>query len=125
MTRQSIRIELIEDDRLLARQFIGQLSHEIGWIVHHSTDAVEAIRSIDEVLPDIIILDVLLPAATAFTLLHELQSYEDTRIIPVIICSSIAENLSLNELSPYGVVAVLDKATLTPEELRRAVQVAL
>lgn len=125
MSTSSIRIELIEDDRLLAQQFTRQLLSEAGWSVHHSSDVVEAIRSIDETLPDVIILDVLLPAATAFTLLHELQSYEDTRVIPIIICSSIAESLSLNELSPYGVIAILDKATVTPESLRRAVRAAL
>ena len=125
MNAPTVSIELIEDDRLLAAQFVRQLSAEDGWTVHHSNDAVEAIQAIDAKLPDVIMLDVLLPAATAFTLLHELQSYDDTRRIPVILCSSIAESLSLEELSPYGVVAILSKATITPEALRRAVRVAL
>jgi CheY-like chemotaxis protein len=125
MTGPSTRIELIEDDRLLAQQFIHQLSNEGGWTIHHSSDVVEAIHSIDTHLPQVIVLDVLLPAATAFTLLHELQSYDDTRVIPVIVCSSIAEDLAREDLSPYGVVAVLDKATVTPDQLRRAVRAAL
>jgi CheY-like chemotaxis protein len=116
------RIELIEDDALLAQQFVGTLA-KAGYDVHHSSHAPGAMAAIDAHVPDCIVLDLLLPATTGFTLLHELQSYEDTRGIPVVVCSSVA--VSLEELRPYGVVRVLDKTTMKPEDIATAVRAAL
>lgn len=121
MTR-SMNVELVEDDALLARQFVWALERE-GYAVHHSHHAKEAILAIDEALPDVIVLDVLLPATTGFTLLHELQSYDDTRVIPVIICSSVP--LTMKELASYGVRRIIDKTTMVPGDLIKAVRAVL
>ena len=117
-----IKVELIEDDTLLARQFVASLQKE-GYDVHHSHHAKEAMVIIDELLPDVIILDVLLPVTTGFTLLHELQSYDDTRAIPVIICSSVS--LTPKEVESYGVRRVIDKTTMLPDDLVKAVRAVL
>ncbi len=121
MTR-SMNVELVEDDALLARQFVWAFERE-GYTVHHSHHAKEAILAIDEALPDVIVLDVLLPATTGFALLHELQSYDDTRVIPVIICSSVP--LTMKELASYGVRRIIDKTTMVPGDLIKAVRAVL
>ena len=117
-----IKVELIEDDILLARQFVASLQ-KAGYDVHHSHHAKEAMVTIDELLPDVIILDILLPVTTGFTLLHELQSYDDTRASPVIICSSVP--LTLKEVESYGVRRVIDKTTMLPDDLVKAVRAVL
>lgn len=117
-----IKVELVEDDVLLARQFAASLGRE-GYEVHHSHHASEAMMAIDEAMPDVIILDVLLPATTGFALLHELQSYDDTRQIPVIICSSIP--LTLKEVASYGVRRIIDKTTMRPNDLGKAIRAVL
>lgn len=122
MTGRTIAVELIEDDILLARQFTATLA-KAGYTVHHSHHALEAMAFIDETPPDVIILDILLPATTGFTLLHELQSYDDTRKIPVIVCSSIVP--ALEEVSPYGVKRVIDKTTMHPDDLVKAIRAVL
>ena len=116
---KAVTIELIEDDTLLARQFVTSLERE-GYQVHHSHHAKEAMIAIDEALPDVIILDVLLPATTGFALLHELQSYDDTRAIPVVICSSVP--LTMKEVVSYGVRRIIDKTTMVPGDLTAAVR---
>lgn len=122
MSELHFTIELIEDDALLARHFISTLE-KAGYTVHHSHHALESMTYIDKNLPDVIVLDLLLPVTTGFTLLHELQSYDDTRTIPVIVCSSIIS--SLEELQPYGVKRVLDKTTMRPSDLIAAVRAVL
>ena len=74
---------LVEDDPWLAELEAVMLS-DAGFTVVHSPHAPSAIAKIDQTQPDIIILDVLLTGSTAFALLHELQSYSDTKTIPVI-----------------------------------------
>lgn len=119
MTNYSILI--IEDDVWLAEQYVRVLSRE-GYKTIISSDAQTAINAIDDNHIGAIILDVLLTGSTAFTLLHELQSYEDTGVIPIVLCTNLANELSLNDLKPYGVRRILDKTTMIPDDLVTALR---
>jgi CheY-like chemotaxis protein len=114
MSNQSVLI--VEDDKWLAEQYERVLRKE-GYKVTISLHAQAAIEAIDKILPDAIIMDVLLTGSTAFTLLHELQSYSDTGEIPVILCTNLATELSLDDVKPYGVRQLLDKTTMLPDDL--------
>lgn len=120
----SQKVLIIEDDTWLADDLCQLLVAE-GYTVEVSPHALSAIDTIDSFHPDCLVLDVLLPGTTGFTLLHELQSYDDTGKLPVIICSSIAGDLKKEELAPYGVHRLLDKTTMTPADIVAAVRSAL
>lgn len=80
------------------------------------TNAIEAMAAIGNgVMPDLVFLDVLLDGPDGFTMLNEMMSYEDTAKIPIVIMSSL--ELTGQDLSAYGVVGVLPKETMTPEEI--------
>ena len=66
-------------------------------------------------LPKLIFLDILLDGPDGFTLLNELASYTDTAAIPVVVVSSL--DFKGLDLTEYGVVGVLDKAEMLPEEI--------
>ena len=72
-------------------------------------------NNLDDALPDLIFLDILLSGPDGFTFLNELISYHDTAKIPVVIISSL--DLKDRDLSVYGVVGVLNKDTMRPEEI--------
>lgn len=118
------KILLVEDDPWLAELEERVLSKE-GYRVRIATDGDAAIDLIDDELPDLIVLDMLLTGTTAFALLHELQSYGDTGLIPVIICTNMAENLELDELSVYGVRRIVNKSTMQPSDLVAAARSVL
>lgn len=113
-------IVLVEDDVWSATALRRVLEAD-DWQVNHATHAVAAMDLIDQVTPNLIITDMFLPATTAMSLLHELQSHPDLAAIPVILCSNAADRLTLDQLRPYGVRALLDKATMTPASIRAAV----
>ena len=115
---------LVEDDAWQAEHFARQLELH-GYTVSVAGSAEAAIHDVDTVRPDVIILDLMLPGSNGVALLHELRSYADTGTIPVIMCSSIASNLSREQLSAYGVVDIIDKTTIQPDELVVAVRGAL
>lgn len=83
-------------------------------------DAVTAMDALRENLPDLILLDVMLTGPDGFTFLNEMISYNDTAKIPVILITTL--DLSSRDLSHYGVRRILDKATMTPEDIRTAVR---
>lgn len=122
MKKQSVLI--VEDDSWLAEQ-LSRVLNRAGFKTTVSAHALAAITAIDEIHPDVIVLDILLTGSTAFALLHELQSYGDTGSIPVVICTNLASELSLDNLRPYGVRSILDKTTMLPEDVGLAVRSVL
>jgi len=123
MTRAKT-ILIVEDDAWQAEHFERQLTRH-GYRVVVVGSAPEAINQVGSVRPDVIVLDLLLPGANGITLLHELRSYTDTGAIPVILCSSIASTLPVDQLQAYGVVKVIDKTTIKPDDLVVAIRGAL
>lgn len=118
-------ILLIEDDQWLADSYLVVLRAQ-GHEVTQLSTAHEAMEWMKTQIPALIIADVLLGDHNSFTLFHELQSYPDTASIPVIVCTTLGKGqFSGAQLSSYGIVEVLDKTTLTPDQLLLAIETHL
>ncbi len=114
---------LVEDDAWLAGSYQATIEPICRCRIVSSAQA--AMDAIDEERPSVVIVDMLIEHGTAIDLLHEMQSHSDTSPLPIIVCSGIGSTLSLGDLRSYGVIAVRDKATLTPVMLRQEVEAAL
>jgi len=115
---------IIEDDQWLA-QHIQKVLEKAGYTATISPHALDAMIAVDDIKPDCIMLDMLLPVTTGFTLLHELQSYADTAQVPIIVCSSLTPDLKKEDLAQYGVKRLLDKTTMNPDDIVAAVRSVL
>lgn len=115
------KVLLVEDDAWLAEMEMNVLS-EAGYDVVGAPHALAAIELIDRGRPDVIVLDVLLAGSTAFALLNEIKSYDDTQTIPIILCTNLAEQFDNGKLKEYGVRRVVDKTTMHPHDLVVAVK---
>jgi CheY-like chemotaxis protein len=122
MTKPSVL--LVEDDAWFAEQQVRVLSGA-GFSVRHAADGLAAIEAIDESVPDVIVLDVFLPGPNGLALLHEMQSYTDLGVIPVVVCTSSAADVPADGLGPYGVRRMVDKCTMQPNDLVAAVKAVL
>jgi CheY-like chemotaxis protein len=122
-----MRVLIIEDDKWFAESLSSIITGQGGVSpipeVSVAHDPETAIQIIDSWQPDLILLDVMLGAKNGLTLLHELQSYIDTRSTPVVVMSVEGKRLKLDDLRELGVVAVIDKTELTPEILLGAINV--
>lgn len=118
------RVLLVEDDGWLA-ELEADVLRKAGYEVTHVTNGEAAIDAVDSVKPDVLVIDMLLTGTTALTLLHELQSYPDTKAIPVILCTNLADGLSVDDLKAYGIKQVIDKTTMHPDDLAAAVRKVL
>ncbi len=87
------------------------------------SDAILAMQAFQNAVPDLILLDIMLTGPNGFTFLQEIMSYPDTARIPVILITSLA--FAMQDLVPYGIVQVLDKATMTPLQIQAAIRAAL
>ncbi|MBO4855672.1 response regulator [Candidatus Saccharibacteria bacterium] len=113
-------IFVIEDDRGWEKYYRRILKDYKMEFFH---DGVEAIAAMDEEIPELVILDILLTGPTGFAVLNEMRSYPELAEVPVIIVTSVSIKDAPSE--QYGVTEVLDKGKMTPQELIGAVQGAL
>lgn len=117
------RVFIIEDEPIMAECLERSVQRAVGAEIQTFPNAIFAMSALNEHLPDLILLDVLLDGPDGFTFLNELISYPDTAQIPIIIVSSL--DLGRRDLSGYGVVATLHKDTMTPNEITAVVRQAL
>ena len=105
-------IFVIEDDRGWEGYYRRILKDSSLRCFH---DGVAAIAAMDDEVPSLVILDVLLTGPTGFAVLNEMRSYPELMDVPVAIVSSVA--VSHDIADKYGVVKVLDKSTMRPSDL--------
>lgn len=119
---QSLDFFILEDDPIFARLFSKSLRRAFpDSTVNIFENAIDAINALPDgcTPPSVIILDVLLTGPDGFTFLNEIASYSDLSKIPIIIVSSL--NFPMQTLESYNVKKILNKATMTPQDLPAAI----
>ena len=79
-------------------------------------NAIEAMQGLNDELPELIFMDIVLTGPDGFSFLNELISYKDTAEVPVVVVSAL--NLEKYNLNIYGVVGILNKDTMKPEDIK-------
>jgi CheY-like chemotaxis protein len=112
---------LVLDDDLWQLQQHCRVLIQAGMTCIPTQSPQAAMERVEEAVPDVIVIDMLLQENSALPLLHELQSHIDLSRIPCIVCSNIVQKLP-TDMSRYGVRRVLDKTTMHPSDLVTAVK---
>lgn len=81
-------ILLLEPDSILANLYIRAFEH-VGHGVRRTVSAQDGVFHIDELLPDLVIVELQLVAHSGIEFLYELRSYAEWQKVPVIIHSCI------------------------------------
>jgi two-component system, OmpR family, phosphate regulon response regulator PhoB len=89
-TTARLRVLVIEDERDLVDVLTYNLERE-GYATIVAHDGLEGLRKAQTLLPDLILLDIMLPGMSGTDVCRELRSGERTRDIPIIIISARAE----------------------------------
>ncbi|MBY0524054.1 MAG: response regulator [Gemmataceae bacterium] len=84
------RVLVIEDERALTRVLSYNLERE-GYEVVVAHDGQEGLRKAQTLLPDLIILDLMLPVLGGLEVCRELRAGERTREIPIVMLTAKAE----------------------------------
>ncbi len=80
---------LIVEDSEVNQKILGELLQKQGYTVLNAASGEEALRLVTTVLPDLIILDILLPGMNGYATCIQLKDKPATRDIPVIFISSL------------------------------------
>jgi DNA-binding response OmpR family regulator len=116
------RVLLVDDDPLIIRMYEYRLRHD-GYEVILAFDGEKAVIEAKTKLPDIILLDLMMPKMNGVETLKFLKKEHDTKNIPVIILTNLGDDPSyINLTKDMGANDYLVKAETSLKELTKRVE---
>ncbi|MDW7681568.1 MAG: diguanylate cyclase [bacterium] len=82
---------LVVDDLHLNRKLQRLYLTEVGYRVVLAEDGIDALHKVKDVLPDLILLDVMMPRMNGFEVCRHIKHNVKTRYIPIIMVTALNE----------------------------------
>jgi len=124
MSGEPRRILVAEDDRFLRKAAEMALKRQ-GYTVLTAADGEEALRAAQSELPDLILLDLIMPKLNGFDVLQALKKDAPTAHIPVIILSNLGQDRDVQQAMGAGAAAYFIKTDLSLQALVQRVEETL
>lgn len=93
------KVLLVEDDDATCHLYATALRMD-GFLVRTASDGLAALQTLEVFDPDVVILDLKLPIASGFEVLHELRASRARVTLPVIAVSGHERGLELARRNP-------------------------
>ncbi|OGL74049.1 hypothetical protein A3C96_02980 [Candidatus Uhrbacteria bacterium RIFCSPHIGHO2_02_FULL_60_10] len=112
---KSTKILIVDDDAFLSGIYATKLDLE-GFQVVTAHDGEEGIKMALKELPDLILLDVLMPKLDGFEALKRIKAEPTIKDIPVIMLTNLGQKEDIEKGIEDGAVDYLIKAHFVPAE---------
>lgn len=112
----NIQILLVEDDEILSSIIINYLKKE-GYNVSLAADGLYVSTLLEKKIPDLILLDIVMPGMSGYEVLKALKSNERYKDIPVIIFSNLGQEHEIEKGKKLGAEDFWVKANFTPKKI--------
>jgi CheY-like chemotaxis protein len=114
MTVPNSKVLLVEDSKFL-RMATERALTNAGYLVSTASDGEEALQVANDKLPDIILLDMMLPKISGPNVLKALKENPATMHIPVIVLTSLSQK-NEEKLLSEGAAAYFEKSALALDQ---------
>jgi len=116
MARQKTKILLVEDEDFLLDLYDKKLE-DAGLEVIKAANGVEGLSLAQLELPDLILLDILMPQVDGYEMLKRIKSDKKTKNIPVVIFSNLSQREEIEKGLKLGAEDFIIKTSVTPTEM--------
>ncbi|MBI3250550.1 MAG: response regulator [Candidatus Andersenbacteria bacterium] len=122
MAQQKALILLVEDDSFISGMYQTKLV-SLGYTVELREDGQAAWDRLQEdPLPDLVLLDVVLPKKDGFEILEALRADKRTKDTPVILLTNLGQKPDIERGVKLGADDYIIKAHFTPSEVVEKIQ---
>ncbi|GIK84197.1 MAG: response regulator [Patescibacteria group bacterium] len=112
---------LVEDEIVLVKALTSAfLNTDCNLTVAYNGE--EASELINKSIPDLILLDLLLPKKNGIELLKEIRASEKTKHIPVVVLSNFNEASQVETLDQLGIKEFITKADADLSQIVKSVE---
>jgi CheY-like chemotaxis protein len=115
------RVLIVEDDELLRDIYSYRLEME-GYDVAVAHDGLEGLEKIEAVIPDLIILDMMMPRLDGMGFLAKFSKRPEAKHSIILVASNKSSMTSIEEAKRLGARDYLIKSQLTPDDLAEHVR---
>jgi DNA-binding response OmpR family regulator len=119
----SLRI-LVAEDQAHVRNLMEYKLKNSGYTVIAVEDGRSALQKAEELIPDLILLDVMMPLMTGFEVLSALRGNEKTRDIPILMVTAVSKEEEVLKGLRLGADDYITKP-FSPNELAARVKTTL
>lgn len=110
------KVLVVEDDKFLGSAYRAKLTKS-GFEVQIVTDGQEALEILRTFIPDIILLDLVMPRMDGFTTLQALKADANLQRIPVIVASNLGQKEDVDKARAMGAQDYVVKSDLSLDDL--------
>ncbi|MDP1538542.1 MAG: response regulator [bacterium] len=110
------KILLIEDEEILINLLQRKLTQE-GYEVSVARNGEEGLRLMRETMPDIVLLDIVMPKMGGLEVMEIMQKDKELKNIPVIIVSNSGQPVEIDKARKLGAKDWLIKTEFDPQEV--------
>ena len=115
------KVLLIEDDPFLSSLLGNRLKRE-GFDVLSVKSGNEAAKSLKSFVPDLVLLDLILPGKSGFEVLEEMKADPQAPKVPVVVISNLGQESDLARGRELGAVDYIIKARTTIDDMVQKVR---
>jgi DNA-binding response OmpR family regulator len=116
MADNKYKILIVEDDSFLLNMYATKFEME-GFEVVMAEDGEKGLRLAKKEMPDMILLDILLPKMNGFEVLKALKEDELTKDLKVLLLTNLSQRAEVDQGFDLGAVEYLIKAHFMPSEV--------
>jgi len=116
---------LIVDDSPDNSEALGKFLEASGHEVACVPNGREALASVIQQPPDVVLLDLLMPEMDGPSFLEVVRSYLRLQALPVVVLTGLTESPMVERAQTLKVNSVLVKGKASPEEILQALQEAI
>jgi DNA-binding response OmpR family regulator len=110
------KILVAEDDKFLASAYRVKLT-KANFEVKIVANGKDALDSLESFVPDLIILDLMMPGIDGFTVLETIKKNEKYKGIPVLVASNLGESEDIVKATKLGASDYIVKTDLSMKKL--------
>ena len=115
------KIAVVEDDTVLSDSLKTGLE-DAGFDVVRAFDGEEALKVIETQMPDLVLLDLIIPKIGGMIVAKQIKSNVRTKGIPIIILSAVDSAAIVAEAMANGMYKYILKSDVKIEEVVRRVK---
>jgi len=110
------KILIVDDEKFVVKALTEKLVAE-GFSIESAYDGQEALLKVNQVKPDLILLDIIMPKLDGISVLKILKARSETKNIPVIILTNLYDDKKVNEVLETGGTDYLIKVEHTLSDI--------
>ena len=118
------KILIVEDDNILAKAFMIAFK-DAGFDAMNAMDGQEAMDKTRSFMPDLILLDLIIPIKSGEEVLAEIKKDDELKHIPVLVSTVKSDTESISRCAALGMRGYFIKAHYTLDDIIKEVKKVL